>query len=134
MGMTYSELSLYGRLRKVARAGPVAMYNACAAMWRGRLAPQAIATKVIVDYLIRQQQAGVIVYGYRPLCHSPQVKDFFRFYSMNRHKATVLTPSYHMESYSPDDNRYDHRQFLYNVRFVHLLIYAPLLLSRPTTI
>lgn len=46
----------------------------------------------------------------------PQVKDFFRFYSMNRHKATVLTPAYHMESYSPDDNRFDHRQFLYNIR------------------
>ncbi len=46
------------------------------------------------------------------------MKDFFRYYSMNRHKATVLTPSYHMESYSPDDNRYDHRQFLYNVRCV----------------
>ncbi|GFR45621.1 hypothetical protein Agub_g7028, partial [Astrephomene gubernaculifera] len=88
MGMTYAELSLYGRLRKVARAGPVAMYNACAAMWRGRLAPGAIASKV---------------------------KDFFRFYSINRHKATVLTPAYHMESYSPDDNRYDHRQFLYNI-------------------
>lgn len=50
-----------------------------------------------------------------------QVKDFFRYYSMNRHKATVLTPSYHMESYSPDDNRYDHRQFLYNVRCVRQL-------------
>ena len=28
---------------------------------------------------------------------------------------TVLTPSYHAESYSPDDNRFDHRPFLYNV-------------------
>ena len=36
---------------------------------------------------------------------------------MNRHKATTLTPSYHAESYSPDDNRYDHRQFLYNCRW-----------------
>ena len=36
---------------------------------------------------------------------------------MNRHKATVLTPAYHAESYSPDDNRFDHRQFLYNVRW-----------------
>jgi NAD+ synthase (glutamine-hydrolysing) len=26
----------------------------------------------------------------------------------------VLTPSYHAENYSPDDNRFDHRQFLYN--------------------
>lgn len=43
-----------------------------------------------------------------------KVKHFFKYYAVNRHKATVLTPSYHAESYSPDDNRYDHRQFLYN--------------------
>ena len=30
---------------------------------------------------------------------------------------TTLTPSYHAETYSPDDNRYDHRQFLYNVKW-----------------
>ena len=29
-------------------------------------------------------------------------------------KMTVVTPSYHAESYSPDDNRFDHRPFLYN--------------------
>ena len=45
------------------------------------------------------------------------VQAFFRFYAINRHKATTLTPSYHAESYSPDDNRFDHRQFLYNVRW-----------------
>jgi len=36
---------------------------------------------------------------------------------MNRHKMTVLTPAYHAECYSPDDNRFDHRQFLYNVHW-----------------
>jgi NAD+ synthase (glutamine-hydrolysing) len=30
---------------------------------------------------------------------------------------TTLTPSYHAESYSPDDNRFDLRPFLYPVRF-----------------
>lgn len=30
---------------------------------------------------------------------------------------TTITPSYHAESYSPDDNRFDHRPFLYNVRW-----------------
>ena len=30
---------------------------------------------------------------------------------------TVLTPAYHAESYSPDDNRFDHRQFLYNAKW-----------------
>ena len=42
-----------------------------------------------------------------------KVKYFFRMYAMNRHKQTILTPSYHAENYSPDDNRFDHRQFLY---------------------
>ena len=36
---------------------------------------------------------------------------------MNRHKLTVLTPSYHAESYSPEDNRFDLRPFLYNPRW-----------------
>lgn len=43
-----------------------------------------------------------------------KVKRFFFFYSINRHKLTVLTPSLHSESYSPDDNRFDLRPFLYN--------------------
>ena len=30
-------------------------------------------------------------------------------------KNPPQTPSYHAESYSPDDNRFDHRPFLYNV-------------------
>lgn len=30
---------------------------------------------------------------------------------------TVLTPSYHAESYSPDDNRFDHRPFLYRANW-----------------
>jgi hypothetical protein len=47
-------------------------------------------------------------------CCAVQVKYFFKFYAINRHKTTVLTPSYHAENYSPDDNRFDHRQFLYN--------------------
>jgi len=42
------------------------------------------------------------------------VKFFFRQYAINRHKMTTITPSYHAENYSPDDNRYDLRPFLYN--------------------
>ncbi|KDN42871.1 carbon-nitrogen hydrolase [Tilletiaria anomala UBC 951] len=40
-------------------------------------------------------------------------KLFFFEYARNRHKMTTLTPSYHAESYSPDDNRFDLRPFLY---------------------
>lgn len=42
------------------------------------------------------------------------MKHFYRCYAINRHKMTILTPSCHAETYSPDDNRFDHRPFLYN--------------------
>ncbi|GAV68689.1 CN_hydrolase domain-containing protein/NAD_synthase domain-containing protein [Cephalotus follicularis] len=90
MGMTYEELSVYGRLRKVFRCGPVSMFKNLCYRWGARLTPTEIADKV---------------------------KHFFKYYSINRHKMTVLTPSYHAESYSPEDNRFDLRQFLYNTRW-----------------
>ncbi|XP_042413861.1 glutamine-dependent NAD(+) synthetase-like [Zingiber officinale] len=90
MGMTYEELSIYGRLRKIFRCGPVSMFQNLCHKWCGRLTPSEVAEKV---------------------------KHFFKYYSINRHKMTVLTPSYHAESYSPEDNRFDLRQFLYNSRW-----------------
>lgn len=87
MGMTYEELSVYGKLRKIYRCGPVTMFINLLEMWT-HLTPSTIASKV---------------------------KLFFRYYSINRHKMTTLTPSYHAENYSPDDNRFDLRQFLYNI-------------------
>ena len=89
MGMTYEELSHFGRLRKVARCGPVSMFQNLLSAWR-HLSPAEIAVKV---------------------------KRFFFFYSVNRHKMTTLTPSYHAEEYAPDDNRFDQRPFLYNTRW-----------------
>ncbi|KAK3124944.1 hypothetical protein QOZ80_7BG0597310 [Eleusine coracana subsp. coracana] len=90
MGMTYEELSIYGRLRKIFRCGPVSMFQNLCHRWCGRLSPSEVAEKV---------------------------KHFFKYYAINRHKMTVLTPSYHAESYSPEDNRFDLRQFLYNSRW-----------------
>jgi len=46
-----------------------------------------------------------------------KVKRFFFYYSVNRHKMCTVTPSYHAEGYSPDDNRFDLRPFLYNVKW-----------------
>lgn len=89
MGMTYAELSRFGRLRKVERCGPLSMFETLRFEW-DHLPPAEVAEKV---------------------------KHFFKYYAINRHKMTVLTPSYHAESYSPDDNRFDLRQFLYNVRW-----------------
>lgn len=72
------ELTLYGRLRKIGRCGPVSMFLRLLVEWGGTLSPAAVASKV---------------------------KAFFTYYAINRHKATVLTPACHAESYSPDDNR-----------------------------
>ncbi len=40
MGMTYEELSVYGRLRKVLRCGPVSMFLRCLDAWHPRSAPR----------------------------------------------------------------------------------------------
>jgi len=90
MGMTYQELSIFGRLRKVSKCGPFSMFEKLLHEWSERISPTEIAAKV---------------------------KRFFYFYSVNRHKMTTLTPAYHAEGYSPDDNRFDLRQFLYNARW-----------------
>jgi NAD+ synthase (glutamine-hydrolysing) len=89
MGMTYDELSVFGLLRKQKRCGPVSMFLELLNEWV-HLSPVEIAVKV---------------------------KRFFFYYSINRHKMTTLTPSYHAESYSPDDNRFDLRPFLYNAKW-----------------
>ena len=86
MGMTYDELSVFGKLRKESRCGPVSMFRQLIAIWK-HISPTEVAEKV---------------------------KKFFFYYGINRHKLTVLTPSFHAEGYSPDDNRYDLRPFLYN--------------------
>ena len=72
MGMTYDELSVYGRLRKNEKLGPYGMFTKLCAEWGGErgLSPTEIAAKV---------------------------KLFFFEYARNRHKMTTLTPSYHAE-------------------------------------
>ncbi|KAL5531433.1 QNS1 [Sanghuangporus baumii] len=90
MGMTYEELSVFGRLRKVEKCGPYGMFTKLVHEWGSKFSPLQIADKV---------------------------KLFFFEYARNRHKMTTLTPAYHAESYSPDDNRFDLRPFLYPSRF-----------------
>eukprot|EP01084_Bolivina_argentea_P020212 37605_1 len=90
MGMTYAELGTYGKLRNIERCGPVSMYQKLEQEWGPRTTVNLSPTEI-----------------------GKKVKYFFKMYGINRHKQTILTPSYHAENYSPDDNRYDHRQFLY---------------------
>lgn len=91
MGMTYDELDTFGRLRKISRSGPLSMFERLLFQWPS-LTPRQVSEKV---------------------------KRFFYFYSVNRHKMTVLTPSYHAEAYGTDDNRFDLRQFLYDTKWEH---------------
>ena len=86
--MTYEEPGVYGRLRKISSIGTVEMFKRMIHEWKDRASPKEIAAKV---------------------------KSFFFYSSCNRHKMTTLTPSYHAENYSPEDNGFD--PFLYNVRW-----------------
>ncbi|KAJ9110837.1 glutamine-dependent NAD(+) synthetase [Naganishia cerealis] len=90
MGMTYDELCVFGRLRKVEKCGPYSMYTKLVQEWGDKYSPIQIADKL---------------------------KLFYTEYARNRHKMTTLTPSVHMEAYSPDDNRFDLRPFLYPTLF-----------------
>jgi NAD+ synthase (glutamine-hydrolysing) len=87
MGLTYADLSALGASRTLARCGPASMFASLASgAWADRPPASVAAT----------------------------VKRFWTAHGANRHKATTLTPAYHAEAYSPDDNRFDQRPFLYS--------------------
>jgi len=106
MGMSYDELGDLGTLRKVEHCGPLSTFLKLRGQWKDG----------------RRISASIRATGERaPQTHdevvAQKVKDFFFYNALNRHKMTTLTPSYHAEDYSPDDNRFDLRPFLQNVRF-----------------
>ncbi|KAG8525347.1 uncharacterized protein KY384_008991 [Bacidia gigantensis] len=86
MGLTYKELSVLGRLRKIHKLGPFGAWEKLVYEWQDIMTPQEIYEKV---------------------------KTFFHYYGINRHKMVTVTPALHLENYSPDDNRFDERPFLY---------------------
>eukprot|EP00922_Rhytidocystis_sp_ex-Travisia-forbesii_P024432 GHVS01035856.1.p1 GENE.GHVS01035856.1~~GHVS01035856.1.p1 ORF type:complete len:880 (+),score=158.92 GHVS01035856.1:53-2692(+) len=123
MGLTYHQLSVFGYLRKVARCGPVSMFRTllsgsthCATPAAADSIEGPSSDKSYFARLMEQQMAPL-----RPLLPelptpyaiAAKVKHFFRSYGANRHKMSTITPAYHAEAYSPDDNRFDHRQILY---------------------
>uniref|UniRef100_A0A7I5EBF4 Glutamine-dependent NAD(+) synthetase n=1 Tax=Haemonchus contortus TaxID=6289 RepID=A0A7I5EBF4_HAECO len=86
IGLTYDELSVIGQLRRPRCLGPYGTFLALCSMWYPKYSYEEIEAKV---------------------------RNFFWRYRVNRHKATVATPSYYANWYSPDDHRNDHRPFLY---------------------
>lgn len=97
MGMTYDELTTFGRLRKVNKLGPFGMFQHLLHHWT------------------KDRKRGAEDDGptYEPREIAEKVKRFFHYYAINRHKMTTLTPALHCNDYSPDDNRFDLRPFLY---------------------
>jgi NAD+ synthase (glutamine-hydrolysing) len=84
MGLSYSDLELFGRLRKIDKLGPVSTFDKVHGM-------QLFETEVLAE----------------------KIKRFFKFYGINRHKMTIITPSFYYDPESCDDNRYDMRPVMY---------------------
>lgn len=107
IGITYDEISVLGRVRRgvFGCSGPRGAFET---IWRERQRPP-FSTKI----RCLNQTATNSSDGQMAADLSELIKRFYRRYTRNRHKLTVLTPALHAESYSPDDNRFDHRQFLY---------------------
>ncbi|VEL30228.1 unnamed protein product [Protopolystoma xenopodis] len=91
MGLTYDELSIFGRLRKQAACGP---YSMLAHLLFDETHPR-----------FSTASSDSNACGSPAKCLADKVKHFFRRYAISRHKSTVLPPSYHTEAYSADDNR-----------------------------
>ena len=101
LGLTYDELSIFGKLRRgqFGTYGPFGMF--CKIWDERHLSHMRSAIKDLDE-------------NTDPEVIAAKVKRFFTLYANNRHKQTVLTPALHSETYSPDDNRFDHRQFLFD--------------------
>uniref|UniRef100_A0A7S4T6Z9 Glutamine-dependent NAD(+) synthetase n=1 Tax=Alexandrium monilatum TaxID=311494 RepID=A0A7S4T6Z9_9DINO len=106
MGMSYAELGDLGRCRKIEHGGPLSTFLRLRTLWNDgrRITPSKRARGDNAPVTFDQQVAQ-------------KVKDFFFYNAINRHKMTTLTPSYHAEDYSPDDNRFDLRPFLQPASF-----------------
>lgn len=97
MGTTYDELTSHGRLRKEQKLGSYGMFQRLIGLWSS-------------DRVRSPEDNGL---SFEPKQIADKVKHFFHYYFINRHKATTLTASLHCNDYSPDDNRFDMRPFLY---------------------
>ena len=86
MGLTYAELELFGKLRRVEKLGPVSMFHSI-------------------------QTSGICAWSPEQL--GEKIKHFFRCYGKNRHKMTTLTPGFHYNPEGCDDNRLDMRPIMY---------------------
>ena len=85
MGITFEELNNFGKLRLMNRYGPYSMFNHL----------RTIHPEISAAYQFSR------------------VAFFFKKYATNRHKMTILPPTYHGTEYNSDDHGFDVRPFLY---------------------
>jgi len=105
MGMSYDELRDLGNCRKVGKCGPLSTFMKLRTLWADRTLTPSI--RAVGERAPKTQDEKI----------AQKVKDFYFFNAITRHKMTTLTPSYHAENYSPDDNRFDLRPFLQPATF-----------------
>ncbi|KAL9587904.1 MAG: hypothetical protein Q9203_003282 [Teloschistes exilis] len=128
MGLSYNELTVFGRYVILH------LLPSCFGVFRGAVVRKENADWVLTKRLRKENKLGP--FGtFQRLVHewsderprtadetapaltprevAEKVKRFFHYYAINRHKMTTLTPSLHSNDYSPDDNRFDQRPFLY---------------------
>jgi len=106
IGITYEEISLIGKVRRgiYGCSGPRGAFEI---IWENRhCSPFCDKIRCLKDRGPSREHRTAIELA-------ELVKRFYHRYARNRHKLTVLTPALHAETYSPDDNRFDHRHFLY---------------------
>lgn len=87
MGMTYEELSVLGRLRKVEKCGPYSTFTKLVHEWAAFLSPVQVRVSVFYG-----------LHAWIPSQIAEKVKLFYFEYARNRHKMTTITPAYHAVS------------------------------------
>ena len=85
--MTYDELSVFGRLRKVEKCGPYSTFTKLIHEWGSILSPLQVTTYC---YFMRPRADYAQI--------AEKVKLFYFEHARNRHKMTTLTPAYHAVS------------------------------------
>jgi NAD+ synthase (glutamine-hydrolysing) len=88
--MTYDELSVFGRLRKVEKCGPYSMFTKLVHEWGNFLSPTQVRSDPCHGRSRQQTLTSAQI--------ATKVKLFYFEYARNRHKMTTLTPSYHAVS------------------------------------
>lgn len=115
MGMSYEELGDLGYCRKVEHCGPLSTFLKLRAKWAHKTgewrSPEDNNTAITPSIRVKVQPS---TFDEKV---AQKVKDFYFYHAVSRHKMTTLTPAYHAENYSPEDNRFDLRPFLFPASF-----------------